>query len=89
MPEVAYDEPTTGLDPPNAARIAELVRDINRKLRVTSIVVTPSRSAASARRSSSSMWLSGTEWKTAVNVWVRSLARGAYRRTPGEGVARS
>jgi phospholipid/cholesterol/gamma-HCH transport system ATP-binding protein len=41
MPEVIlYDEPTTGLDPPNAARIAELIYDINKKLRVTSIVVT-------------------------------------------------
>jgi phospholipid/cholesterol/gamma-HCH transport system ATP-binding protein len=41
LPEVVlYDEPTTGLDPPNASRIAELIRDINQKLRVTSIVVT-------------------------------------------------
>lgn len=40
-PEVVlYDEPTTGLDPPTAARIAELIREINTKLRVTSIVVT-------------------------------------------------
>lgn len=40
-PEVVlYDEPTTGLDPPTAARIAELIRDINTKLHVTSLVVT-------------------------------------------------
>jgi len=41
LPEVVlYDEPTTGLDPPTAARIAELIHDINKELRVTSIVVT-------------------------------------------------
>lgn len=41
MPEVLlYDEPTTGLDPPNSARIAELIRELNTKLQVTSIVVT-------------------------------------------------
>lgn len=41
MPEVLlYDEPTTGLDPPNAARIAQLIREINTSMKVTSIVVT-------------------------------------------------
>jgi phospholipid/cholesterol/gamma-HCH transport system ATP-binding protein len=41
MPEVVlYDEPTTGLDPPTALRIAELIRGINQKLHVTSLVVT-------------------------------------------------
>lgn len=41
MPEVVlYDEPTTGLDPPNAARIAELIRKINHQMGVTSMVVT-------------------------------------------------
>jgi phospholipid/cholesterol/gamma-HCH transport system ATP-binding protein len=37
---VLYDEPTTGLDPPTAAKIAELIRKINTTLKVTSIVVT-------------------------------------------------
>ncbi|MFQ5698847.1 MAG: ABC transporter ATP-binding protein [Myxococcota bacterium] len=40
-PEVMlYDEPTTGLDPANARRIGELVRDLQTRLRVTSVVVT-------------------------------------------------
>ncbi len=40
-PEVIlYDEPTTGLDPQNTTRINHLIREIQEKLRVTSIVVT-------------------------------------------------
>ncbi len=41
MPEVIlYDEPTTGLDPPNAAQIAELIVRVQAARKVTSIVVT-------------------------------------------------
>lgn len=40
-PEVVlYDEPTTGLDPINTRRISQLVRSVQRELRVTSLVVT-------------------------------------------------
>lgn len=40
-PEVLlYDEPTTGLDPINTARINNLIRSIKSRLRLTSIVVT-------------------------------------------------
>jgi phospholipid/cholesterol/gamma-HCH transport system ATP-binding protein len=40
-PEVIlYDEPTTGLDPANARRVARLIRELQRELRVTSVVVT-------------------------------------------------
>jgi phospholipid/cholesterol/gamma-HCH transport system ATP-binding protein len=40
-PEILlYDEPTTGLDPVNAGVIDDLIRDMQRKLGVTSIVVT-------------------------------------------------
>jgi phospholipid/cholesterol/gamma-HCH transport system ATP-binding protein len=35
-----YDEPTTGLDPINANVINRLIRDVQRRLRVTSLVVT-------------------------------------------------
>lgn len=37
---VFYDEPTTGLDPANARRIAELILALNERLHVTSVVVT-------------------------------------------------
>ncbi|PIR16326.1 MAG: ABC transporter ATP-binding protein [Deltaproteobacteria bacterium CG11_big_fil_rev_8_21_14_0_20_49_13] len=37
---ILYDEPTTGLDPANTMRINRLIREIQRKLHVTSIVVT-------------------------------------------------
>lgn len=40
-PEVLlYDEPTTGLDPINVTRIADLIVDLNERLQVTSVVVT-------------------------------------------------
>jgi len=40
-PEVIlYDEPTTGLDPTNTRRIDNVIRDLQAKLKVTSIVVT-------------------------------------------------
>jgi phospholipid/cholesterol/gamma-HCH transport system ATP-binding protein len=40
-PEVIlYDEPTTGLDPANARRIAALIRSLQSRLAVTSVVVT-------------------------------------------------
>jgi len=37
---VLYDEPTTGLDPANTKRICHLIRDLQRLLGVTSVVVT-------------------------------------------------
>jgi phospholipid/cholesterol/gamma-HCH transport system ATP-binding protein len=41
QPEVIlYDEPTTGLDPINTARINHLIRAIQRALKLTSVVVT-------------------------------------------------
>lgn len=40
-PEVVlFDEPTTGLDPLTAATIAQLIRNIQRRLEMTSVVVT-------------------------------------------------
>ncbi len=37
---ILYDEPTTGLDPANQRRIGELVRTLQQRLHVTSVVVT-------------------------------------------------
>ncbi len=37
---ILYDEPTTGLDPITAARINDLIIDLQSKLNVTSVVVT-------------------------------------------------
>jgi phospholipid/cholesterol/gamma-HCH transport system ATP-binding protein len=37
---ILYDEPTTGLDPANQRRIAELIRGLQQRLGVTSVVVT-------------------------------------------------
>ncbi len=48
-PEVIlYDEPTTGLDPTNTHRINNLIRDLQKKLKVTSIVVTHDMGSAFA-----------------------------------------
>ena len=35
-----YDEPTTGLDPPNASRINHLIKDVKQKLGVTGVIIT-------------------------------------------------
>jgi phospholipid/cholesterol/gamma-HCH transport system ATP-binding protein len=37
---ILYDEPTTGLDPANQRRVAELIRALQQELHVTSVVVT-------------------------------------------------
>ena len=37
---ILYDEPTTGLDPIMSDSIDDLIKDLNQKLRVTSIIVT-------------------------------------------------
>lgn len=37
---ILYDEPTTGLDPSNSRRIGELIRSLQQRLQVTSVVVT-------------------------------------------------
>ena len=46
-PEVIlYDEPTTGLDPTNTNRINDLIIDLQKRFKVTSIVVTHDMSSA-------------------------------------------
>ena len=39
-PIILYDEPTSGLDPVTARSIDELIDDMHKKLKVTSVVVT-------------------------------------------------
>jgi phospholipid/cholesterol/gamma-HCH transport system ATP-binding protein len=43
---ILYDEPTTGLDPANTQRINRLIRELQEKLKVTSIVVTHDMNSA-------------------------------------------
>ena len=43
---ILYDEPTTGLDPANTKRICNLIREMQRRLNVTSVVVTHDMEAA-------------------------------------------
>jgi phospholipid/cholesterol/gamma-HCH transport system ATP-binding protein len=43
---ILYDEPTTGLDPIRADAINDLIKDLNHKLKVTSIVVTHDMASA-------------------------------------------
>lgn len=43
---ILYDEPTTGLDPANTMRINRLIRDLQQKIKVTSIVVTHDMASA-------------------------------------------
>jgi phospholipid/cholesterol/gamma-HCH transport system ATP-binding protein len=45
---VFYDEPTTGLDPANAARINRLIKNLHRTLRCTTCVVTHDMACARA-----------------------------------------
>ncbi len=43
---ILYDEPTTGLDPANTRRICNLIKELQKRLGVTSIVVTHDMDAA-------------------------------------------
>jgi len=43
---ILYDEPTTGLDPANTRRICNLIREMQQRLQVTSVVVTHDMEAA-------------------------------------------
>jgi phospholipid/cholesterol/gamma-HCH transport system ATP-binding protein len=45
---ILYDEPTTGLDPSNTRRINELIVELQRRLGVTSVVITHDMEAAFA-----------------------------------------
>jgi len=97
-PEVIlYDEPTTGLDPKNIKRIGDMIRKLQKELRVTSIVVT--HDMPMARKVSDRVAML-YEHKfpfvgTVQQMWhskhaeVRDFIHGTLRRPPaGQPVAR-
>jgi phospholipid/cholesterol/gamma-HCH transport system ATP-binding protein len=84
-PEVLlYDEPTTGLDPINTARINHLIVSIQRTLKLTSVVVTHDMGTAFAVSDRLAMLgkgrvlLAGTkeEFRAATNPAVRNFIEG-------------
>src|ERR1700685_4169865 len=85
QPEVIlYDEPTTGLDPINTARINHLIKGIQRALGLTSVVVTHDMGTAFAVSDRLAMLgrgrtlLVGTceEFRTTTNPNVRDFIDG-------------
>jgi phospholipid/cholesterol/gamma-HCH transport system ATP-binding protein len=85
QPEVIlYDEPTTGLDPINTARINHLIRGIQRALKLTSVVVTHDMGTAFSVSDRLAMIgkgriiLVGTkeDFKTTDNATVRNFIEG-------------
>jgi phospholipid/cholesterol/gamma-HCH transport system ATP-binding protein len=85
QPEVIlYDEPTTGLDPINTARINHLISGIQRALKLTSIVVTHDMGTAFtvsdrlAMLGKGCVILAGTkeEFRATQNVGVRDFIEG-------------
>jgi phospholipid/cholesterol/gamma-HCH transport system ATP-binding protein len=85
QPEVLlYDEPTTGLDPVNTARINHLINGIKRALKITSLVVTHDMGTAFsvsdrlAMIGKGRMLLVGTkeEFKHTRNMVVRDFIEG-------------
>lgn len=93
-PEVVlYDEPTTGLDPVLAEQINELIRDLQSKLKTTSVVVT--HDIHSARYTGDRVALMedgkiafvGTtgELMTTTNEAVRSFIARGRPASPGRG----
>ncbi|MDP9034534.1 MAG: ATP-binding cassette domain-containing protein [Myxococcota bacterium] len=85
QPEVIlYDEPTTGLDPVNTARINHLIKGIQRALKVTSVVVTHDMGTAFSVSNRLAMIARGRilmvgnkeEFRTTTNKTVRDFIDG-------------
>ncbi|MBI4224598.1 MAG: ABC transporter ATP-binding protein [Deltaproteobacteria bacterium] len=87
---ILYDEPTTGLDPTNTHRINHLIREMQTKLKITSIVVT--HDMASAFEVSDRLALlkdgkicfagSVAETKASKDVTVRQFIEGRMGEAP-------
>ncbi len=81
---ILYDEPTTGLDPANTKRICGLIRTLQEKLGVTSVVVTHDMEAAFAVTDRIAMihrhrfGFIGTkdEARRSKDAWVQNFIRG-------------
>ncbi len=93
-PEVIlYDEPTTGLDPRNITRIGDMIKKLQKELRVTSVVVT--HDMPTARKVSDRVAMlyqrSFPFIGTVEQIWhselaeVRDFVHGTLRRTSGTG----
>ena len=90
QPEVIlYDEPTTGLDPINTARINHLIRSIQRALKLTSVVVTHDMGTAFSVSDRLAMIARGRillvapkdEFKSTDNQYVRDFIEGQAPET--------
>ncbi len=83
---ILYDEPTTGLDPANTQRVNRLIRELQQKLKVTSVVVTHDMDSAFAITDRLALLCNcrvefvGTpeEAKVSKNALVRNFIEGNY-----------
>lgn len=88
---ILYDEPTTGLDPANTRRICRLIKEMQMKLKVTSVVVTHDMEAAFsvtdrlAMIHSKKFGFVGTsaEAKSSTNPVVQNFIRGEMETGDG------
>ena len=75
-----YDEPTTGLDPINADAINKMIRDMQRKLGVTTIVVTHDMTSAYNVGDRLSMLHQGQIIETGTPDEIRATSNPAVRQ---------
>ena len=92
QPEVIlYDEPTTGLDPINTARINHLILSIQKALKITSIVVTHDMGTAFSVSNRLVMVGKGhvllegetEQFRETDDPYVRDFIDGLWRQRPG------
>jgi phospholipid/cholesterol/gamma-HCH transport system ATP-binding protein len=85
-PEILfYDEPTAGLDPIMSGVITQLILDLNKKIGVTSVVVTHDRECAFKTSNRIAMMYAGKilqegtpeEIQHTTNPWVQQFIKGA------------
>ncbi|MBW2401586.1 MAG: ABC transporter ATP-binding protein [Deltaproteobacteria bacterium] len=92
---ILYDEPTTGLDPANQRRIGELIRSLQQRLGVTSVIVTHelelcfaiSDRVALLKRGRIAAMGSAREMQDSENPDVVSFLAGVHQQTDDESGA--